>query len=344
MTLKRRRLLQLAAGTVAAPAVLRIGRVRAAERLRLHHFLPPTSAGHLDVLAPWAEKVEAASDGALRVRIYPSMQLGGTPPQLYDQARDGVADLVWTLPGNTPGRFPRLEVFELPFVPARSGEVTSKALQEFATAYAQDEFKEVHPIFFWAHDHGVVHASRAVHNQEDLQGLKLRFPTRLAGEALTALGASPIGMPIPQLPEALAQGVVDGCVIPWEVVPSLKIDEFVEHHTELPGSPTFYTATFVLAMNKARYESLPSELRQVIDAHSGLEQAAMAGAAWDKASSAAREEVAQGGNEIFTLPEEEAARWREATQPVVDAWVKGMPDGVRLLEAARSLIAKHGQA
>ena len=344
MTLKRRQLLHLAAGTVAAPAVLRIGRAQAAERLRLHHFLPPTSAGHVDVLTPWAEKVEADSDGALRVRIYPSMQLGGTPPQLYDQARDGVVDIVWTLPGNTPGRFPRLEVFELPFVPARSGAVTSKALQEYATAQAADDFKEVHPIFFWAHDHGVIHASRAVHTQGDLQGLKLRFPTRLAGEALSALGASPIGMPIPQVPEALAQGVVDGCVIPWEVVPSLKINEFVEHHTEFPGSPTFYTATFVLAMNKARYEALPPELKQVLDANSGLEQAAMAGAAWDKASSVARDTVAQGGNEIFTLPEEEAARWRQATQPVVDAWVAATPDGEKLLEQARSLIDKYGQA
>jgi TRAP-type C4-dicarboxylate transport system substrate-binding protein len=344
MTLKRRQLLHLAAGTVAAPAILRIGRAQAAERLKLHHFLPPTSAGHVDVLTPWAERVEAASDGAIRVRIYPSMQLGGTPPQLFDQARDGVADIVWTLPGNTPGRFPRLEVFELPFLPARSGAVTSRALQEFAAGQAQDEFKEVHPIFFWAHDQGVVHANREVHKLEDLKGLKLRFPTRLAGEGLTALGADAIGMPIPQLPEALAQGVVNGCVIPWEVVPSLKIHELVEHHTELSGSPTFYTATFVLAMNKARYEGLPAELRQVLDAHSGLEQAAIAGAAWDKASGAAREKVAQAGNEIFTLPEDEVARWRQATQPVVDAWVKATPEGEQLLEQARALIAKYGQA
>jgi TRAP-type C4-dicarboxylate transport system substrate-binding protein len=183
-----------------------------------------------------------------------------------------------------------------------------------------------------------------VHKLEDLKGLKLRFPTRLAGEGLTALGADAIGMPIPQLPEALAQGVVNGCVIPWEVVPSLKIHELVEHHTELSGSPTFYTATFVLAMNKARYEGLPAELRQVLDAHSGLEQAAIAGAAWDKASGAAREKVAQAGNEIFTLPEDEVARWRQATQPVVDAWVKATPEGEQLLEQARALIAKYGQA
>ena len=108
MSLSRRSLLSTAAGALAAPAILRPGRARAAEvSLKLHHFLPPVSNAHKHLLAPWAEKVEAASDGRIAIRIFPSMQLGGTPPQLYDQARDGVVDIVWTLPGYTPGRFPQ---------------------------------------------------------------------------------------------------------------------------------------------------------------------------------------------------------------------------------------------
>ena len=78
---------------------------------------------------------------------------------------------------------------------------------------------------------------------EDLKGLKLRLPTRLAGEALKALGATAIGMPIPQVPESLAQRVIDGCVVPWEVVPAIKLHELVKFHTEIPGSPTLYTAS-----------------------------------------------------------------------------------------------------
>ena len=97
---------------------------------------------------------------------------------------------------------------------------------------------------------------------EDLKGLKLRFPTRLAGEALRALGATAIGMPIPQVPESLAQQVIDGCVVPWEVVPSIKVQELVKFHTEIPGSPTLYTASFILAMNKAKYEGLSAERRR----------------------------------------------------------------------------------
>ena len=232
----------LAASMLAAPALLRPGRVRAAEvTLKLAHFLPPAAPAHAKLLKPWSEQVEAASDGRISIRIYPSMQLGGAPPQLFDQVRDGVADIVWTLPGYTAGRFPKLEVFELPFVGASTGVVNSTAVQEFAAGLAGDELREVHLICAWANDQGLVHARREVHRLEDMQGLKIRFPTRLSGEALTALGASPIGMPAPQIPESLAQGVLDATLLPWEVVPALKVHELVGHHTGFPGTPTFQT-------------------------------------------------------------------------------------------------------
>jgi len=344
MTATRRRFLALAAGTLAAPAL--IGRAVAQTpevTLRLHHFLPPVSNGHAKFLAPWSEKVMQESNGRIRIDIFPSMQLGGTPPQLYDQARDGVADIVWTLPGNTPGRFPTIEVFELPFVPHRTAIVNSKALQEFADTHLKEEFREVHPITFWAHDHGLVHANKPVRTMEDMAGLKLRFPTRLAGEALSALGATAIGMPIPQVPESLAQGVIDGAVVPWEVVPAIKVHELVENHTEIPGSPTLYVATFVLAMNRARYEGMPEDLRAVLDANSGQVAAEMAGKVWDEQAEIVSAMVAGRGNTVITLSEEEKARWNEATQPVVDKWVAATPNGAALLEAARARIAKHAQ-
>jgi TRAP-type transport system periplasmic protein len=349
MKIRRRRLLRMAGIALAAPAVLRATRGNAAEvTFRLHHFLPPVSNAHKLLLVPWADQVSVASDGRIKIQIFPSMQLGGAPPQLYDQARDGIADIVWTLPGNTPGRFPRIEVFELPFVPARKAIANAQAVQEYATTQAKEDFKEVHLITAWAHDRGVIHSKRQVTTMADLSGLKLRFPTRYAGEALRALGASPIGMPIPQVPEAMAQGVIEGCVVPWEVVPAIKVQELVTHHTEIPGSPTLYTATFVLAMNPAKYEALPDDLRQVLDAHSGMTLAKMAGEVWDQAAIPAEQATRERGNEIVTISEEEAARWRETTRPVVDAWVtqagsQGL-DGAQLLEAARGLIQKYEQA
>ena len=341
----RRRVLPWTAGAVAAPFVLRAHRVRAAEvTLRLHHFLPPVANAHVNFLVPWAEKVEAESDGALRIRIFPSMQLGGKPPQLYDQARDGVADIVWTLPGYTPGRFRKLEAIELPFVASRSGVTNSKAAQDLAAARTGDELKDVHLVCAWANDHGVIHANRGVHKLEEMQGLKLRFPSRLSGLALEALGAGAVGMPVPQVPESLAQGVIDGAVVPWEVVPALKLQELVRHHTEFPGVPTFYTSMHLLVMNKPRYEGLSDDLRHVLDANSGQTASVMAGASWDTAGREAREMAQAMGNEVFVLFEEETERFQEATRPVVDRWVSGTESGPELLAEVQALIKKYGSA
>jgi TRAP-type C4-dicarboxylate transport system substrate-binding protein len=346
LRLNRRSVLTAALAGIAAPALVRPGLAQAPEvTLRMHHFLSPLSNGHARFLKPWADQVMARSAGRIRIDIFPSMQLGGAPPQLFDQARDGVVDLVWTLPGNTPGRFPGIETFELPFVAHKRAVVNSRAIAEFAGQHLAEEFREVHPVCIWAHDHGLIHASRAVRTMEDLRGLRLRFPTRLAGEALKALGAGAIGMPVPQVPEALTQRVIDGAVLPWEVVPAIKVQEMVRFHTEIPGSPTLYTASFVLAMNKARYESLPADLRGVIDALSGPVAATMAGEAWDSQAIAVEKMVRERGNAIHVLDDSEAARWREATQGVRDQWVAQMQsrgrDGAALLAAARSLIAKH---
>ncbi|MDJ1157047.1 TRAP transporter substrate-binding protein [Chelatococcus sp. SYSU_G07232] len=349
MAIDRRQFLSSAAGAVAAPAVLRASPARAADVvLKLHHFLPATSNAHQNFLLPWSKKIEAESGGRLKIQIFPSMQLGGTPPQLFDQARDGVVDLIWTLPGNTPGRFPKIEVIELPFIGAQRGIVNSRAIQEFSEKHLKDELHEVHPICVWANDRNVFHARKEIRTMEDLKGLKIRFPARLAGEALKTLGANAIGMPIPQVPESLAQGVLDGCLVPWEVVPALKIHELVKFHTEIPGSPTLYTSTHLLAMNKARFASLPAELKDVLDRNSGQLAASMAGRAWDDMVPQAMALVQRRSNSVYTLPASELERWKAATRPVTDAWLAQMKDkgtdGGKLVEEMQALVAKYDKA
>lgn len=345
MSISRRTFIASAGAGIAAPAVLRVSRANAAEvTLRLHHFLPAVASVHKHMLEPWTKRIESETGGRLKIDIYPSMQLGGRPPQLYDQAKDGVADIVWTLPGYTAGRFPSTEVFELPFVASRMARVNARAAQEFADQHLKEETKDVKLLCFWCHDHGLIHAKRQVRTMEDLKGLKLRFPTRLAGEALKALGASPIGMPVPQVPESLAQGVIDGAVIPWEVVPSIKVHELVKYHTEIPGSPTFYTATFMIAMNPAKYESLPDDLRKVVDSQSGMALATEAGKMFDNIGAEISDMVKKRGNTITTIEESEKARWIETTKPVIDNWIKEMQarnlDGSKLLESAKASLSK----
>ncbi len=348
MSLSRRRFVGLTGAAVAAPAVWTGARAQAVVTLKLHHFLPPVSNGHAKMLAPWAKKIEADSAGKIKIDIFPSMQLGGTPPQLYDQARDGVADIVWTLPGLTPGRFPSTEVFELPFIASKRGIVNARAAQEFANTYIKDEVRDVKLLSYWAHDGGLIHASKAIATMEDLKGLKLRNPTRLAGEALKALGATSIGMPVPQVPESLAQRVIDGAVIPWEVVPAVKVHELVKFHTDIPGSPTLYTTSFFLAMNKAKFDGLAPDLQAIIDKNSGMAFAELAGNMWDAEAITVSEMVRKRGNTIGAITVEEKAKWMKACEPVTAAWIeqvkgKGV-DGAKLIEAAKALIAKYDKA
>jgi TRAP-type C4-dicarboxylate transport system substrate-binding protein len=344
--LSRRHVLAGTSAAVAAPYVWSSSVLaQSVVSLKLHHFLPPVSNGHARMLAPWAKKVEDASGGKIKIDIFPSMQLGGTPPQLYDQARDGVADIVWTLPGSTAGRFPTTEVFELPFICARRGIVNAQAAQEFADTNLKDEVKDVKLLSYWAHDHGLLHTNKAIATMDDLKGLKLRNPTRLAGEALRALGATPVGMPVPQVPEALAQKVIDGAVVPWEVVPAIKVAELTKFHTEIPGTPTLYTASFFLAMNKAKFEGMPAELRAIMDKESGQAFARLAGAMWDERAVVVTEDTKKRGNTVTSITEAEKAKWIAACAPVTAKWIDDVKaknlDGAKLVAAARELIAKY---
>lgn len=334
---------------LAIPFLSTHSKAQAQVTLKLHHFLPPVANAHAKLLAPWAKKVEADSNGRIKIDIFPAMQLGGTPPQLFDQARDGVADIVWTLPGSTPGRFPSTEVFELPFVASKRGLTNALAAQEFAEKYLKEEVKDVKLLCYWAHDAGVIHANKPIATLEDMKGLKLRNPTRLAGEAIKALGAVSVGMPVPQVPESLAQRVIDGAVVPWEVVPAIKVHELVKYHTEIPASPTFYTASFFLAMNPAKYAALPDDLKSVIDKNSGMAFADMAGKMWDAEAASVSDMVRKrAGNVIAAISDTEKQRWIKATEPVHAAWIEQMKakglDGAKMIADARALVAKHEKA
>lgn len=316
------------------------------EILRVHHFLPTGSTAHAKFITPWCDKINKESAGKLKCQIFPAMQLGGKPPQLIDQARDGIADIVWTLPGYSAGRFPIVEVFELPFM-MTTAEATSRAVWEFVQEHDQDEFKGLRPLAFHVHGPGHFFMVRnPVTGLSDLRGTKLRAPTRLTNLMLASLGASPVGMPVPQVPEALSKGVIDGAIIPYEVVPAIKVHELTrfasEGDTNFPG---LYTTVFIFAMNPARYDRLPDDLKKVIDANSGADTSAWIGAVWDAADGPARQKVSDQGNPINTIPAAELEKWREASAQVVDTWIKDAnakgADGPALLEAARDLISKH---
>ncbi|MBY6090909.1 TRAP transporter substrate-binding protein [Maritimibacter alkaliphilus] len=311
--------------------------------LIMHHFLPPVSNAHKDMLAPWAEKIEAESDGRIHVEIAPSMSMGGKPNELYGQVRDGAADIIWTILGYTPGVFPRSEVFELPLVHAGSARQTTIALNASLDMLAED-FKDVKVLFLHSHEGNLIHsATKPVRSFEDVAGMKLRTPSRTGAWEITEMGAEPVGLPVPALPEAMSKGVVDGALTTYEIVPALNLQELDKYTTELPDGDRFGTSVFMLAMNKDIYDDLPDDLKAVIDANSGMNVAAEIGALWEGFEDTGIAALDGAGVERIVLSEEEGAKFDAVSEKVVQQWVddvasKGI-DGAALVEGARAAIA-----
>ena len=339
----RRTILKTAVAAIAFSAVT-TSAFAADVTLRMHQFLPAQANVPKNILDVWADKIEAESDGRIEIQRFPAMQLGGKPPELIDQAIDGVADIVWTVAGYTPGRFPRTEVFELPFT-MTNAEAMSRAYWELAEETMMDEdFKQLKVLGLWVHGPGLIHSKKPIESVGDLNGVKLRAPTRVTNGMFGSLGATPVGMPVPAVPEALSKGVIDATVIPWEVTGALKVNELVDNHTTF-GDDSLYTTTFIFAMNKDRWDALPDDLKVIIDANSGLEFSAFAGKQMQMDDEGPRQQAVDRGNNIITLSPEQVAEWKAAAQPTTDAWIaemdeKGM-DGTGLRSRALELIEQH---
>lgn len=311
--------------------------------LKLHQFLPAQANVPKLILDVWADNVEEASEGRIKIDRFPSMQLGGVPPELMDQAADGIADIVWTVVGYTPGRFPTTEVFELPFL-VTDARAASYAYWKMYEEHMQDEFSDVHILGTWVHGPGIIHSADPIEVPADMNGLKIRGASRQVNALLQELGAESIGMPVPAVPEALSKGVIDGTTIPWEVTGALKTSELVENHTEFTG-PMLYTVTFVLAMNNNAYNDLPDDLKTVIDDNSGLEFSVFAGGVMADTDEGARDIAVDLGNNIITLDAAASADWATAAAPVTLAWIedvaeKGL-DGQALIDQATALMQEY---
>ncbi|MCQ4348874.1 TRAP transporter substrate-binding protein [Pseudomonas stutzeri] len=318
--------------------------------LKVHHFMPHDSFTQREFIEPWAERIGRESNGRIRFHFFPSMHLGGKPAQLIDQLRDGTADIVWALPGYASGHFPLTGAFELPFM-NRSAEAGSQALWDFLQAHGQREYQGVKLLATHLTDSVLLHTrQQPIRRLEDFAGLRLRTANPLQSRLIELFGGTPQAMPINPVPAALARGLLDGAAVPWDVVTSVRLQERVKHHTEMAeGQPRLMHAALVLAMSRARYDSLPEDLRRIIDANSGRALSAQAGRLWDtRVVEIGRERARARGNQIHFLAAAEQQRWMDAARSLDGEWVsevesKGYRDGAGLLAEARQLVDRYAE-
>ena len=309
---------------------------------KIAHFLPSAAPTQQKVLQPWCDEMGQLSAGRIKCQFYPAMQLGGTPGQLVDQAKNGVADIVWTGPGYSAGRFPAIEAFELPFM-VKDSTSSSKALWKFYQQNAQQEFAAYKVLAFHTDGGQAVHtASKQVVGLTGFSGLKLRTSTRVGAKTLAALGGQPVAMPPAQVTEAIAKGVVDGSLGAWELVFPTKLSEVTKFHLQPDAGVAYPTATVLtVLMNKAKYDGLPADLKAIVDKTTGEVMVGKFGAMFDEVAADTKKRIAAQGNKITTLSATQVAAMKQATASVEDEWAKQVGekgvDGKKLIAAAREL-------
>jgi TRAP-type transport system periplasmic protein len=308
--------------------------------LKLSSWVGIAHGHHTGVMVPWAKMVEEKSGGRLKITIYPGSTLGKAADH-FDMVKDGIADLAFTVPGYTPGRFPLITVTELPglFKSSRGG---SLAVMSIFDKHLKNEFKDVKVLWFWVHPPGHFHLARKpVRTLEDLAGLKIRAATPMLTTMVKTLGAIPVSIAAPDTYTALERGTVDGTIFPWEAISSFKIAEVLKHHV----SSGLYVAPLFTFMNQKKYDSLPADLRKVIDDLSGAWGAEFNGRVWDQNELVGIEAIKKAGGTIYTLPAEERQRWAARLKPVEDEWLKaneakGLP-ARQVLSDLREAIKKY---
>lgn len=307
-----------------------------AQELRLSTFVPPVHVIYREILVPWANEVAKATNGEVKVTLYPSMQLGGKPPELFRQAVDGVADIVFTLPGYTSPAFPRTQMIELPGLKP-DGVAATNMMWDLLDPFLLPEYQGVKVIALWgAEDAGLMTRGAAIRSLDDLKGKRIRTPSAAQAKQIEAMGAVPIVMPITEVYQSLERGVVDGAMLPFSVIVDFRLGEVAKGYTI--AGPLFGRSSFLVAMNKKKYDSLSPKARAAIDRLSGRGLSLEATKVYLKRSMEGVDSV-RGKAEVVQLSAAEQKRISATLRPIIADWIreneaKGIP--------AREMLKKAG--
>ena len=266
----------------------------------------------------WAKEIEKRTDGRVKITVFP----GGTltaADKCYDGVEQGISDVGMSALSYTRGKFPLSEVTDLP-LGYRSGVGATELVNAYYEQFKPKEFDGVKIMYFHAHGPGFLHTKKPVTTLADMKGMKIRC-TGLAAKIVTALGGTPVAMPMGETYDALSRGVVDGSMAPQESLQGWKWGEVVKCSTECYGAA--YTTAFFVAMNKTKWDSLPKDVQQTIE-KVNEEWIVKTGQGWDEIDKAGKEFSIARGNQIISLSAQEDAEWAKAVQPILDEYVKNM--------------------
>ena len=287
--------------------------------LRLSHWVPASHPIQKLGIEPWAKSIKEASGGRIEISIFPAQQLGAAPDH-YDMARDGIADITFINPGYQAGRFPIIAAGELPLL-ITNAKAGSRAIDEWYRPYAAKEMVDVKYCMAHLHDPGTFHAKKEIRTPADVKGVNVRPAHATMGRFVSLMGGASVQVPAPEAREAIARGAADAITFPWNSIYIFGIDKETKYHLDMP----LYVTTFVLAINKARYEGLKEADRKVIDDHCTSEWAEKFASGWADNEASGREKmIASGDHKLYKPTTDDAKAWRDAAAPLTAEWKKAV--------------------
>src|ERR1700744_1193953 len=287
--------------------------------LKISHWVP---ASHplQKAFEDWGAAVEKESGGTVKYKVYPAQQLGKAFDH-YDMARDGIADVTYVNPGYQPGRFPIMGAGELPFLmsDAKGG---SMALDAWYRKYAEKEMKDVKYCLAFIHSPSSFHSrTRKILVPEDVKGLKIRPADATIANFVTLLGGTNVQSSAPEVRDIIERGVADGVTFPWGSLVLFGVDKVTKYPMEAP----LYVTTFVLVMNKDKYNAMSDRQKKAIDDNCNTKAAGRVGKPWGEFEDAGVGKVkAQSGQEVYSLTPDQLAQWKKAAEPLVKTWADGV--------------------
>lgn len=289
--------------------------------LTFAHPYPAAHTQHTGVLVPWAKKVEAACNSALTIKFIPGGALA-KPGQTYSVVEKNVADIGWDICDYSPGRFPLTTVIELPFM-INSAEKASVALWKTYAQFLefQKEYESTKLLMLSCHAPGVfATVKKPVKSLADLRGMKIKTASSITSAALQMFGALPVTQPVTETYTSLEGGILDGVVMPCDGMVIFKVHELLKYYT--PAD--FYSMVFWVAMNKNKFDSLPGDIKKVIEANSGLPFSRSSGKAFDDSNTAMKQMCVEAGMQEVNFPKREKQKLLGLTYPLKQQWVMNM--------------------
>ena len=277
----------------------------------------------------WAQEIKKRTDGQVTVQTFPAGTLLGAQ-EMYDGVRKGIADIGLGAPSYDPGRFPLTSGVSLP-VGFPNATVGSLTLLELTRESQPAEFSDFKIIAMFTTEPGYIQSRKPVRNLDDLKGMKLRA-AGTGVPVLKALGAAPVGMPMPEVPQSIQTGVIDGTMTSREVLKDFKLAEMLKYVADYPS----VVVSFAAVMKKDRWEKLPPNVQKVID-ELAPEMAVWTGQYHDKQNVGGALEWAkkEHGLQVLAIAPAEKAKWDALVKPMVDQWTQEM--GAKGLPAEKYL-------